>query len=169
MRVFKYFSVIAFAIVSSGINISAQNADEVMLAVAGETIQMKITRAGLDKFARQKVRAKDHDGKEYTYDGVAIKDILEKVDVKFGTALRGNALASYLLVEASDGYRAVYALPELDPPTGDRMIILADRRDGAALPANSGPLQVIVPSDREHARWVRQVKSLTIMRAPPRM
>jgi hypothetical protein len=166
MRVFKYFSLIAFAIVCSAVNISAQKPDDVMLTVTGDTTELKMTRAGLDKFTRQKVRAKDHDGKEYTYEGVAIIDILEKVDVKFGAALRGKALASYLLVEASDGYRAVYALPELDPPTADRMIILADRRDGASSPANSGPLQVIVPGDKEHGRWVRQVKSLMIMRAP---
>jgi len=68
-----------------------------------------------------------------------------------------------LLVTAADDYEAVFALPEFDPPANDRVIIIADRRDGQPLPANAAPLQIIVPGDKQHARWVRQVKSLTIL------
>jgi DMSO/TMAO reductase YedYZ molybdopterin-dependent catalytic subunit len=147
--------------------IPASAASDVLLTVGGEVEHpLKLTRADLDKFARQTVRAKDHDGKEYNYEGVAIIDILQKAGLKFGDALRGKALATYLLVEAVDGYQAVYALPEFDPPTTDRLILLADRRDGGALPTAAGQLQIIVPGDKTHARWVRQVKSLTIVRAP---
>jgi DMSO/TMAO reductase YedYZ molybdopterin-dependent catalytic subunit len=146
---------------------AAQKVPDVLLTVGGEIDQpLKLTRADLDKFARQSVRARDHDGKEYKFEGVAIVDILQKAGLKFGPALRGKALATYLLVDAADGYQAVYALPEFDPPTNDRLILLADRQDGAAFPANVGPLKIIVPGDKEHARWVRQVKSLTIVRAP---
>ena len=151
------------------ISISAQKAaaPDVLLTVGGEVpTPLKLTRADLDKFARQSVRAKDHDGKEYKYEGVALGDILQKAGVKFGDALRGKALAIYLLVEATDGYQAVYALPELDSPMTDRLILLADRQDGAAFPANVGPLKIIARGDKTHARWVRQVKSLTIVRAP---
>ncbi|HYR77307.1 MAG TPA: molybdopterin-dependent oxidoreductase [Pyrinomonadaceae bacterium] len=155
------------------ISISAQKvaappaASDVLLTVSGEVpTPLKLTRADLDKFVRQRVRAKDHDGKEYDYEGVALGDILQKAGVKFGDALRGKALATYLLVEATDGYQAVYALPELDPPTTDRLILLADRQDGAAFPANVGPLKIIARGDKTHARWVRQVKSLTIVQAP---
>jgi DMSO/TMAO reductase YedYZ molybdopterin-dependent catalytic subunit len=145
----------------------AQKAPDVLLTVGGEVEhQLKLTRTDLDAFTRQSLRAKDHDGKEYKYEGVAIVDILKKAGVKFGKELRGKALATYLLVEAADGYQAVYALPEFDPPTNDRLILLADRQDGAAFPATAGPLKIIVPGDSEHARWVRQVKSLTIVRAP---
>jgi hypothetical protein len=127
---------------------------------------LKLTRADLDKFPRQALRAKDHNGKEYNYEGVAIVDILQKAGLKFGDALRGRALASYLLVEAADGYQAVYALPEFDPPTKDRLILLADHQDAAVLPAPAGPLEIIAPGDKTHARWVRQVKSLTICGLP---
>ena len=112
------------------------------------------------------MRAKDHDGKEYNFEGVAVLEILQKAGLKFRDALRGNALATYVLVEAADGYQAVYALPEFDPPTNDRLILLADRQDGAVFAANAGPLKLIVPGDKTHARWVRQVKSLAIVRAP---
>ena len=159
--------LIALLVIGFAIDASAQKPDDVLLAVGGEVATpLKLTRADLDKFARQKVRAKDHDGKEYNYEGVAVIEILQKAGLKFGDALRGKALAAYLLAEAADGYQAVYALPEFDPPTNDRMILLADRRDGVALPAGAAPLQIIVPGDKTHARWVRQVKSLTIVRVP---
>ena len=50
------------------------------------------------------------------------------------------------------GYRAVFALPELDPDFNDRVILLADRRDGQALSAKDGPLQIIVPGEKRHSR-----------------
>ena len=160
--------LIVFLICGVFVCASAQKAaPDVLLTVGGEVDHpMKLTRADLDNFARQALRAKDHDGKEYKYEGVAIVDILQKAGLKFGDALRGKALATYLLVEAADGYQAVYALPEFDPPTNDRLILLADRQDGAAFPAAAGPLKVIVPGDKTHARWVRQVKSLTVVRVP---
>ena len=145
----------------------AAPASEILITVGGEVERpLKLTRADLDKFPRQTVQAKDHDGKDYKYEGVALGDILQKAGIKFGDQLRGKALATYVLAEATDGYQAVYALPEFDPPSADRVIILADRRDGNALPAAAAPLQVIVPGDKTHARWVRQIKSLTIVRAP---
>ena len=167
MKIIKQFSLFTVLIIGCAIAAHAQNTSpEVLLTVGGEVpFPLKLTRADLDKFARQSVRAKDHDGKEYKYEGVAIIDILQKAGLKFGDALRGKALATYLLAEAADGYQAVYALPEFDPPANDRMILLADRRDGAALPTAAGKLQIIVPGDKTHARWVRQVKSLTILRA----
>jgi DMSO/TMAO reductase YedYZ molybdopterin-dependent catalytic subunit len=166
MRFTQRLCLIVVSITCLSMSATAQKAPEVLLTVGGEVDHpMKLTRADLDSFARQSVRAKDHDGKEYKYEGVAIIYILQKAGLKFGDALRGKALATYLLAEAADGYQAVFALPEFDPPANDRMILLADRRDGGALPAAAAPLQIIVPGDKTHARWVRQVKSLTILRA----
>ena len=140
---------------------------EVLLTVSGEApVALKLTRADFEKFSRRTVRAKDHDGKEYSYEGVALIEILQKAGLKFGEALRGKALATYLLVDAADGYQAVYSLPELDSSTNERLILLADRQDGNVFPSSVGPLKIIVPGDKTHARWVRQVKSFTIVRAP---
>ena len=145
----------------------AQKPEEILLTVNGEvSAPVKITRADFEKLPRKTVRAKDHDGKEYNYEGVAVIDILQKAGVKFGDALRGKALATYLLVQAADGYQAVYALPELDAPAADRVILIADRQDGVAFSANVGPLKIIVPGDRTHSRWVRQLRTLSIVRAP---
>ncbi|HBB94317.1 MAG TPA: molybdopterin-binding protein [Blastocatellia bacterium] len=168
MKIIKRISLLAVLVISFVTATQAQNTSpEVLLIVGGEVATpLKLTRADLDKFTHHTVRAKDHDGKDYNYDGVAIIDILQKAGVKFGDALRGKALATYLLVEATDGYQAVYSLPELDSSINDHLILLADRQDGAVFDPKVGPLKIIVPGDKTHARWVRQVKLLTVVRAP---
>lgn len=44
----------------------------------------------------------------------------------------------------------------------DRVILLADIKDGQPLPPGEGPFRVIVPGEKRPARWVRQVRSLTV-------
>src|SRR5262244_4263026 len=122
---------------------------EVSLSVSGEVENpIKLTAADLAKLPRRSVRAKDHDGKESEFEGSPLIEVLKLAGVKFGEGLRGKNLALYLVVEAADGYRAVYALPELDPAYTDKVILLADKRDGKALDAEEGPLRIVVPDER---------------------
>ncbi|HXM48259.1 MAG TPA: hypothetical protein VN956_10340 [Pyrinomonadaceae bacterium] len=79
-------------------------------------------------------------GTEASFDGIELADVLKLAGVKFGEQLRGKDLALFLVVGAVDGYHAVFALPELDHAFTDRIIILADRRDGNALAEKEGPL-----------------------------
>jgi len=78
--------------------------------------------------------------------------------------LRGDALSLCLLVTAADGYKALFALPELDDDFASRSIILANKRDGQPLDAKEGPFRIIVPLDQRPARWVRNVISFQIVR-----
>jgi DMSO/TMAO reductase YedYZ molybdopterin-dependent catalytic subunit len=141
-------------------------AKDVLLGVRGEVERpLSLTAAEFAKLPRQGVRAKDHTGKESLFEGVSLHDVMKSAGVKFGEELRGPGLALYAVVEASDGYRAVFALPELDPACTDRVILLADRRDGEPLSAQEGPLRVIVPGEKRHSRWVRQVVTIRVGRA----
>jgi hypothetical protein len=115
---------------------------------------------------RHEVHARDRDGTEVSFAGVALVDLLRLAGVPSGPDLRGNNMALYLLVEATDGYRVVFALPELDPAFTDRMVLLAGHRDGQPLAAAEGPLRLVVPGEKRYARWVRQVVSCTVRRAP---
>jgi DMSO/TMAO reductase YedYZ molybdopterin-dependent catalytic subunit len=136
------------------------------LSVGGEVSRpLKLTLADLAALPRQSVRAQDHSGKESLFEGVALGDVLRQAGVKLGQDLRGPAMAHYLVVEASDGYRAVFALPELDSVWTDRVILLVDRRDGQPLGANEGRLRVVVPGEKRHGRWVRQVIALKVGKA----
>jgi len=140
-------------------------ASDILLTVGGEVEKpLKISLAEWNKFSRLSVQAKGHDEKESRFEGVRLGEILQQAGVKSGKDLRGKALALYLLAEAADGYQAVFALPELDTSFTNRVILLADRRDDRPLAATVGPLQIIVPDERRHGRWVRQVKTLTIRR-----
>ena len=66
-------------------------------------------------------------------------------------------------MEAADEYRAIFALAELDPGFTDRVIILADTRDGEPLEKYKGPFQIVVPGEKRQARWVRMVKEIRVV------
>src|SRR5262245_31580121 len=141
-------------------------APEISLSISGEVERpLKLTAADLGKLPRRSIHAKDPGGMESEYEGSPLVDVLKLAGVKFGEGLRGKNLALYLVVEASDGYRAVYALPELDPTYTDKVVMLVDKRDGKALDSKEGPLRLVVPDEKMHARWVRQVTGLVIRRA----
>ncbi|HXJ86943.1 MAG TPA: molybdopterin-dependent oxidoreductase [Candidatus Binatia bacterium] len=97
------------------------------------------------------------------FEGVALKAVLEKAGVEFGHSMRSKRVASCLLVEAADGYRAVIALPEIDPDFTDKEIVLAFLQDGKPLDAKAGPYRIVIPDEKRMARWVRQVTELKIV------
>jgi DMSO/TMAO reductase YedYZ molybdopterin-dependent catalytic subunit len=145
---------------------TARKESGALLVVRGEVGEPLVFSAEeFAKLPRQSVRAKAHDGVDSRYEGVPLAAILAKAGEPMGGALKGNALTLYLVVEASDGYRALFALPELDSAFTDRVILLADHRDGRPLSDREGPLQVIVPGEKKHARWVRQVIRIVVGRA----
>ena len=53
--------------------------------------------------------------------------------------LRGAQLTRYVQVDARDGYRALFALAELDPTLGNRKVFLTDRCDGKPLARRRWP------------------------------
>ena len=87
----------------------------------------------------------------------------KKPEYEFGTSVKGKRLASYLLVEAADGYRVVIALPELDPAFTDKQVVLAFLKDGKPLDEKEGPYRIVIPDEKRMARWVRQVTTLKIV------
>ena len=116
------------------------------------------------KLPHVSVRAKDEKSKESVWEGTPLHEVLTVAGVNFGEAIRGAALANYLLVEAADGYRVVFALPEVDPAFSDLIFLLADRRYGQPLGENEGKLRIEVPHEKRHARWVRRVVAMSSRR-----
>lgn len=141
-------------------------ANPVLLTIGGEVATpVKLTATDLAKLPRRTVQAKDHDGKDTTFEGIELAEVLKLAGVKFGEHLRGKELALFMVVDAADGYRAVFALPEVDHAFTNRIVLIADRRDGKPLAEKEGPLRIVVPDEKRQGRWVRQVVSLTIRRA----
>lgn len=149
------------------VNAPAKNSavQEYALVVENEeNRQTKISLSDISRLPRRTVKVTDH-GKEVTFEGVALVEALKLGGIEFGDKLRGRRLASFLLIEAADDYRAVFALPEIDPAFTDKLILLADRRDGKLLSGGEGNLRLVVPDEKKQARWVRQIVRLRILSA----
>lgn len=127
--------------------------------------ETRMSMGEIAKLPRVSVRAKDEKGKESVWEGTALHEVLKAAGVKLGEAIRGAALANYLMVEAADGYRVVFTLPEVDPAFTDLMFLLANGRDGQPMSKYEGRLRIVVPHEKRHARWVRRVVGISIRRS----
>jgi len=141
--------------------------DSPQTAVALEVVNesgkaFSFTVAELSKLPQQEVKSKEHSGEEASFRGVLVATVLKEAEVTLGERLRGKMLTNHLIVEASDKYRALFSLPELDPDWTENVVLLAISRNGELLDTAHGPLQVIVPGDKRHSRWVKKVVRLTI-------
>jgi hypothetical protein len=125
--------------------------------------QVVLGRVDLEALPHVKVTASEHSSGPVNFEGVTLKSVLENAGVTFGESMKGKRLTNCLLVEAADGYRAVIALPELDPAFTDKQTLLAFLRDGKALGEKEGPYRIIIPDEKRMARWVKQVTTLRIV------
>ncbi len=133
------------------------------IKISGEvSTPLTVDAAYLQKFTQTTVVRKDRDGKDHTYSGVILSEILKNAGVTLGPELKGENLTKYLLVEASDGYQVIFALAELDKSFTDRTIILADKVDGAPLAPADGPYRIIVQDEKKPARCIKQVTAMQV-------
>lgn len=124
------------------------------------SIHIPVSAQALAGLPRRTIAVTEEHGGTVTYSGVDLGAVLARAGAPSGKTVGGPALAAYVLVRASDGYRAVFALPELDPGFTDRVVLLADQRDGAPLPAQLGPYRIVVAGEKRAARWVRNVTEI---------
>lgn len=111
-------------------------------------------------------KAADHDGNVGSYGGVRLADLLRDAGAPVGAAVRGKAARAYVLVSAADEYSAIFTLAELQTRDTRCAPLLANSRDRVALRSDDGPIRVVAPCDRTHARWVRGVTKLTVIVTP---
>jgi hypothetical protein len=127
---------------------------------------VRFTESDLARLLQRSVTVEEYPG-EARYEGVALADVLQQAGVPMGDSLSGPRLAQYVVVEAEDGYRVVFALAELDQSFTDREVLLANRRNGEFLLEDDGPFRIIVPGEKRHARWVRQATRIIVSTADP--
>ena len=123
---------------------------------------LTLTADDLAKMPRASVKTSSN-GMETAYEGVWLHDVLKRAGVPQGAALRGKALASYVIAEAQDGYQVVFSLGELDPAFIDNEILLADTANGKALFGAQGRFRLVVPKDKPGARSVRMLTKLEVV------
>jgi|SRR5579863_1134647 len=120
------------------------------------------TVTDLAKLPQKEIEATDHRGDNAKYAGVLLANVLGQAEATLGAPLKGKLLANYLVVEAADKYRVVFSLPEIDPEWTENPPLVATSRNGEPLDAAHGPIQIIVPAEKRHSRWVKQVVKLTV-------
>lgn len=158
----------AFGVASKRIihPITAAQAAQLFCISGGSPQPLCFTDADLAQLPRTSLTVPDsRDGNRVVYEGVLLREVLTRAGVPQGEQLRGANLARYLVVEGADGYRVVFGLPEFDPAFGNRVVLLADRRDGHALAADEAPLRLVIPDDQRRARWVRKITRIRVMQS----
>src|SRR5262245_916944 len=134
------------------------------LKVTGEVrTPLSLSPDELKAMPRKRVEVKDEDGKTVTYEGVLVGEILKRAGAKLGSDMRGDAVASYVVASASDGYQVVFSLAELDPVFTGSEVIVADTIDGKPLFAYQGPLRIVAPKDTRAARSIRMLERLEVV------
>ena len=140
---------------------------QTVLTIAGDvTRPITLQEVEVRNMPHIEVTAKDHDGNEHRYAGVALVELLKQAGTTLGGELRGKNLRKFVLVKGVDNYEVLFALPELDPEFASQTILLADSVDGAPLVPGVGPYRVVVPDEKRPTRWVQNVKSIEVRLAP---
>jgi DMSO/TMAO reductase YedYZ molybdopterin-dependent catalytic subunit len=142
-----------------------QNPPVAELTIRGDIPAPLILKADdLARMPREAVSIPEQDGTKVNYEGVPLREILQRAGVPLGKDLRGKALASYVLAKARDGYQVVFSLGEMDTALGNQSILVADKRDGKPLFGYQGPFRLVCPNDKAGARSVRMLETLELVR-----
>jgi len=134
------------------------------VTLIGPKGEQKISATELAALPQSTVTIDDH-GKVARFKGVELQALLARVGAPAGEHLRGKELLKYVVVDARDGYSALFSLAELSAAFTDRKVILALERDGAPLTQEQGPFRVAVDGEKKMGRCVRQVTAIRVVDA----
>ena len=138
-------------------------AEAVLTVTVKDAKPLGFTAGDLGKLERAKIEA-TVEGKHLVFEGVKLSTILHKAGMTWGTKC-SLYLDCYVVVDSRDEYRAVFAVPEVDPGLAHQFVILADRCNGEPIRKSDGPYEIIEQDAKERGRWVKQVKSISVKEA----
>jgi DMSO/TMAO reductase YedYZ molybdopterin-dependent catalytic subunit len=134
------------------------------LVIAGDVAQpLTVKPADLKTMPRTTVTVSE-EGRQVSYEGVLVGELLKRAGAPVGRDLSGKAVATYVRASAKDGYQVVFSLAELDPAFTPNDIIVADTIDGKPLFDYQGPLRIVAPHDKRGARSIRMLQRLEVVR-----
>ncbi|OQP60026.1 molybdopterin-binding protein [Niastella vici] len=147
-----------FALVFSLTVLCALANAQAFFQVTGEVgTPLKLNEAEIAKMNRTSVTLTDKDGKDHSYTGVPVLDLLNRAGVTTGKQLHGENLTKYVLVKCADGYAVLFSLAEMDTALSKKTIILATEADNKPIPEGKGPFRLVVPGEGRPARSCFQV------------
>ncbi|MBZ5611059.1 MAG: molybdopterin-dependent oxidoreductase [Acidobacteriia bacterium] len=136
----------------------------VTLSITGDIPRpVTLTADELAKMPRTSVAWSER-GPKVTYQGVLLYEVLKHAGAPLDQQLSGQALSSYVVAEARDGYQVLFSLAEIDPAFSGNQVLIADTADGQTLAPSQGPLRLVVGGDKKGARAARMLERLTVVR-----
>ena len=133
-----------------------------LLRVHGDvTNPLSVSFAELAALPHHEVQWEVHDHTN-SYRGVALGELL----VQAGAPEGRDLLRSVVFARGADGYEVIFALAELSADFTDRVVLIADAFEGGPLPAEEGPLRLVVPWEKRGARSVRQISEIEVRILP---
>jgi DMSO/TMAO reductase YedYZ molybdopterin-dependent catalytic subunit len=166
--------VTAFVALATLLSLSPADAldPEPTIAVAGALPRTgAIGLKDLQALGATTVEWVDH-GEKHRVTGVRLDKVLAAFGFRPGP--RGKEVpiaekrAGYrkvLVAVGSDGYQVAFSCAEVSPEIGATQALVAWCVDGEPLRAGSGPLRLVVVTDREGARSVRALERLVVVDA----
>lgn len=100
-----------------------------------------------------------------TYSGVSLWTLLSKADIITHPDIKNDILRQFVVASASDGYKLVISLGEIDPDFGNQPCLIAIQRDGADF-TSGGFARLVFPNDVKKGRWVINLTGLKVSEAP---
>lgn len=157
----RFISLTALALLIACASAVAQSGQISVEGLGGKTAV--ISAQDLKQMPRTSITVTDPKTKAAQhYEGVLLSTVLAKVGAPTGKALHGVEFRDYVEVSASDNYRVIFSLAEVDPPTHANQVMLADTLDGKPMESPQGPFKLIAPDDIRPERWVRMVARIRI-------
>jgi molybdopterin-dependent oxidoreductase-like protein protein len=141
----------------------AASPDETLVVAGDVTQALTIKPPDLKGMPRTTVTVSEA-GRQVTYEGVLVGELLKRAGAPVGRDLSGKALATYVRASAKDGYEVAFSLAELDPSFTSSDIIVADTIDGKPLFDYQGPLRIVAPHDKRAARSIRMLQRIEVVR-----
>lgn len=166
----KWRPWLALALVIVGLGVNRRTAEaqsSATLQATGDGLApLTLSAERLKALPRASVTRMERD-REARYEGVRLAEVLRAAGVPLETPMGRGAIGTYIVAIAKDGYQVVFSLGEVDPGLGASEILVADTVNGGPLPADDGPLRLIVKNDKGGARSARMLERIHVAKAPP--
>ena len=165
-KTLRVIAIVALSALSQGSAAQTRAHSGTLVVVADRDKPLTLTLSDLAVMPRMKITVTLPDGRGVVHEGVLVAELLKRAGAPLGKALRGDAMASYVVASATDGYRVVFSLAELDPEFTGSEIIVADRANGDRLLPDQGPIRIIAPKDVPGARSMRMLERIELVQLP---
>lgn len=134
----------------------------------------KVSLADLKKLAVTKAAWKSH-GEEHQVTGVGLDKVLAKFGFEPGAMGKDvpkqekrRGWRKVVVASGSDGYAAVLSCAEIFEEMGTTRALVVWEVDGKPLPADRGPLRLVVLTDKEPSRSVHGLVKLEVVDLTPK-